>query len=55
MYLYGQDIDEILAKGTVIGVVNCQRIANGGRQKFEQAGIAYAHEIPEAEFLQIEA
>lgn len=36
-------------------VVNTQRISHSGRQKFEQAGTAYAHEIPETEFLQIEA
>lgn len=49
--LYGQDIDAILAKGTVIGVVSTQAISHSGHQKLEPASITHAHQASGFAFL----
>ncbi|MGK7925806.1 MAG: hypothetical protein AB4290_11260 [Spirulina sp.] len=51
VYFYGQDIDDLIAKRTVIGLVNAQNISKPGKTKLEKVGIAYADRIPESEFM----
>lgn len=51
VYVYGRDIDDLINKGTVIGLVNAKNISKPGKQKLEEIGIAYADRIPESEFM----
>lgn len=51
VYFYGQDIDNLIEKRTVIGLVNAKNISKPGKQKLEKVGIAYADRIPESEFM----
>ncbi|MFB2897349.1 MAG: hypothetical protein U7127_13225 [Phormidium sp.] len=53
-YLYGQEVDDIINKKNVIGVVNGKNISGPGKTKLEKAGIAYAENVPESEFMESE-
>ncbi|MEQ8464741.1 hypothetical protein [Coleofasciculus sp. E1-EBD-02] len=49
-YLYGKEVDIIINQGTVIGIVSANRISQPSKQKLNQAGIAFAENIPESTF-----
>ncbi len=52
--LYGKEVDRIVEKGTVIGVVNTEKISKPGKKKLDDAGIAWAENVPEKEVLEYE-
>jgi len=49
-YLYGKEVDIIIAQGTVLGIVSANRISQPSKQKLHQASIAFAENIPESTF-----
>jgi hypothetical protein len=49
-YLYGKEVELIIQQGTVVGIVSASHISQPSRLKLEQAGIAYAENVPLAEF-----
>jgi hypothetical protein len=49
-YLYGKEVELIIQQGTVIGIVSASNISQPSRLKLAQAGIAYAENVPLAEF-----
>jgi hypothetical protein len=49
-YLYGREVELIIQQGTVIGIVSAGNISQPSRLKLEQAGIAYAENVPLTEF-----
>ncbi len=53
-YLYGKEVDRIVKKDSVIGVVNTEKISKPGKEKLDEAGIAWAENVPEKEVLEYE-
>jgi hypothetical protein len=53
-YLSGKKVDKIIEKETVIGVVNTEKISKPGKKKLDEAGIAWAENVPEKEVLEYE-
>lgn len=53
-YLYGQEVDDIINKGTVFGVVSSGKISKPGKERLSAAGIEYAENVPESEFMELE-
>ena len=53
-YLYGKEVDKIVEKGTVEAIVNTGKISKQGKKKLDEAGIAYAENVPEKEVLEYE-
>lgn len=53
-YLYGNEVNKIIEKQTVIGLVSASQISKTGKQKFNASGIVFAENIPEIEFMQEE-
>ncbi len=53
-YLYGQEVDDIINKETVIAIISTDRISKPGKDKLDKAGIAYAENVPETEFMESE-
>lgn len=51
-YLYGQEVDEIISKRTVIGVIGASSISGLSKAKLNDSGIAYAENIPSSEFME---
>jgi hypothetical protein len=49
-YLYGKEVELIIQQGTVIGIVSASNISQPSRLKLDQAGIAYAENVPLSEF-----
>jgi hypothetical protein len=49
-YLYGKEVELIIQQGTVIGIVSAGNISQPSRLKLDQAGIAYAENVPLSEF-----
>jgi hypothetical protein len=49
-YLYGKEVELIIQQGTVIGIVSAGNISQPSRLKLDQAGIAYAENVPLTEF-----
>jgi hypothetical protein len=49
-YLYGKEVELIIQKGTVIGIVSANNISQPSRLKLDQAGIAYTENVPLTEF-----
>jgi hypothetical protein len=49
-YLYGKEVELIIQQGTVVGIVSASNISQPSRLKLNQAGIAYADNVPLAEF-----
>lgn len=49
-YLYGQDVEIIIKQGTVIGIVSANRISQPSQDKLNNAGIAFAENIPKSVF-----
>jgi hypothetical protein len=49
-YLYGEEVEEIIQYGTVVGIVSAGRISQPGKRKLSLAGIVYAENIPITEF-----
>jgi hypothetical protein len=49
-YLYGEEVDEIIQYGTVIGVVSAARVSQPSKLKLSLVGIVYAENIPLSEF-----
>jgi hypothetical protein len=49
-YLYGEEVEEIIQYGTVIGVVSAAKISQPSKRKLSLAGIVYAENIPTTEF-----
>lgn len=49
-YLYGKEVELIIQQGTVIGIVTASNISQPSRLKLDQAGIAYAENVPLSEF-----
>lgn len=50
-YLYGKEVELIIQKGTVIGIVSASNISQPSRLKLDQAGIAYVENVPLSEFM----
>ena len=53
-YLYGQEVDDIINKESVIAIISTARISKPGKNKLDKAGIAYAENVPETEFMESE-
>ncbi len=49
-YLYGKEVELIIQQGAVVGIVSASNISQPSRLKLDQAGIAYAENVPLAEF-----
>ncbi|MEQ9001875.1 MAG: hypothetical protein RID53_35900 [Coleofasciculus sp. B1-GNL1-01] len=49
-YLYGKEVEIIINQGTVIGVISANKISQPSRHKLNQAGIAFAENIPKSVF-----
>jgi hypothetical protein len=50
-YIYGKEVDRVIDKQTIIGLVSASRISQIGKQKFNASGIVFAENIPEPEFM----
>lgn len=46
---------QMIDKGTIVGVLTTGRIYSPAKKLFDQAGIAWAENIPEKEFMESEA
>lgn len=53
-YLYGQEVDDIINKQTVIAIISKDRISKPGKDKLDKAGMAYAENVSETEFMESE-
>jgi hypothetical protein len=49
-YLYGKEVEIIIKQGTVIGIVSANRISQPSQHKLNNAGIAFAENIPKSAF-----
>ncbi|MEA5617579.1 hypothetical protein VB711_06965 [Cronbergia sp. UHCC 0137] len=53
--LYPADIEKIISKGCVSGILTTGKISNNAKKLLDQAGIAWAENIEERQFLESEA
>jgi len=53
--LYPGDVKAIISKGCVSGVLTTGRISDNAKKLLDQAGIAWAENIEERQFLESEA
>lgn len=53
--LYPGDARKIINKGTVIGLLTTGTISKNAKKLLDDAGIAWAENIPEKEFMESEA
>jgi hypothetical protein len=51
-YLYGQEVDEIIGKRTVVGVIGASSISGPSEAKLNNSGIVYVENIPSSEFME---
>ena len=53
-YIYGNEVDKIIEKHTVIGLVSASSISKTGKQKLNASGIVCTENVPKSEFMQEE-
>ncbi|HAG82968.1 MAG TPA: hypothetical protein DD379_00830 [Cyanobacteria bacterium UBA11162] len=53
-YIYGNEVEKIIEKQTVIGLVSASSISKTGKQKLSASGIVCTENVPKSEFMQEE-
>lgn len=53
--IYPGEAKKLITKGTVVGVLTTGTISPDAKKLFDDAGIAWAENIPEREFMELEA
>jgi RecB family endonuclease NucS len=53
--IYPGDARKIIKKGTVIGLLTTGKISDNAKKLLDDAGITWAENIPEKEFMESEA
>jgi len=53
--IYPSEARKIIDKQTVVAVITTGTISQSAKELFDQAGIAWAENVPESEFMESEA
>jgi hypothetical protein len=51
-YIYGNEVDKVIERQTVIGLVSASSISKKGKQKLNSSGIVCTENVPKSEFME---